>query len=298
MTDRVSARRTRLIAIASGKGGVGKTNITINLAVTLARVGRKVVVLDGDLGLANVDVLLGITPKATLHNVVFGDATLSDVLTPAPGGFWIVPGASGLEDLANLNQEARLRLMGSLQELDGRADFLLIDTAAGISFEVSSFLLASPEVLLVTTPEPTAITDAYALLKVVLQAAERQREQGIPTNPIFRLVVNQVNDVGEARAVANKISIVTREFLGIEVEMLGHIPADHSIGRAVRQQSPVTLAYPNAPSSLHFVELARRLCGDNPAIRESESGIMSFLKRMAARQQRRGQLKGLGDGRV
>src|SRR5581483_2907151 len=163
--DVSSPTRTRVLAVASGKGGVGKTNLTVNIGIALARDGKRVVVLDGDLGLANVDVLLGLTPKWTLQHVVAGECELVDALCRAPGGIWVIPGGSGVDQLANLSVEGRRRLVDSLASLDGQADVLLVDLAAGVSEDVSTLLAAAPEVLVVTTPEPTAITDAYALVK-------------------------------------------------------------------------------------------------------------------------------------
>jgi flagellar biosynthesis protein FlhG len=265
------------MAIASGKGGVGKTNITVNLAIALARDGKKVVVLDGDLGLANVDVLLGITSRYTLQQVVSGERRLGEVMVQAPGGIWVIPGGSGLEELADLTEEQRRNLVAQLAELDGRVDVLLIDTAAGVSREVSAFLEATPEVLVVTTPEPTAIADAYALVKVATNAAARHGSR-----PVFRLIVNQANDVGEAVGVSRKLQMVAKQFLDVELESLGYVPVDRSVGKATRGQVPLLLAYPSSPAALRIVELARRLTPGRSAVKESGSGIISLLKRMAS----------------
>jgi flagellar biosynthesis protein FlhG len=266
------APRTRVIAVSSGKGGVGKTTLTVNLAISLAREGRKVVILDGDLGLANVDVMLGLVSGPTLQHVVAGERQLAEVLQPVARarGVWVIRGGSGLEELANLSDERRRHLIGSLAQLDGRADLLLIDTAAGISTEVSAFLAAAPELIVVTTPEPTAITDAYALIKVAARAS-----RGAAT---MRLVVNQANDVGEAREVARKIVMVAREFLNLDVALLGHVPHDPYVGRAIRRQLPIALSYPSSPAALAIARLGKQLTGQ---VDESRSSIMGFLKRMA-----------------
>jgi flagellar biosynthesis protein FlhG len=267
-----SAARTRVLAIASGKGGVGKTNLTINLAIALARVGKRVVVLDGDLGLANVDVLLGLVPKWTLQHVVSGERTLDEVICRAPGDIWVIPGGSGLQELANLSEERRATLIDSLATLDGRFDVLLIDVAAGVSEEVSAFLHAAPEILFVTTPEPTAITDAYAAIKLASQG---------PADTTYHLVVNQTDDGGEGAQVARKIRTVAKQFLGVELNMLGHVPTDTAIPRAVRGQVPLLVAYPNALASRRIVELARRLALGWSDVKESESTIISLLNRLA-----------------
>jgi flagellar biosynthesis protein FlhG len=267
-----SATRTRVLAVASGKGGVGKTNLTINLAIALARDGKRVVVLDGDLGLANVDVLLGLVPRWTLQHVVSGERSLEEVICPAPGGIWVIPGGSGLEELANLSEERRGVLLDSLARLDGHFDVLLIDVAAGVSEEVSAFLHAAPEILVVTTPEPTAITDAYAVVKLARQGEGDTK---------FHLVVNQTDDGGEGSQVARKIRTVARQFLGVELNMLGHVPTDTAIPKAVRGQVPLLVAYPNAVASRRIVELARRLTLGWSNVQETESTIISLLNRLA-----------------
>jgi flagellar biosynthesis protein FlhG len=280
-TPRQPLRHTRVIAVASGKGGVGKTSLTVNLAIALAREGKRAVVLDGDLGLANVDVLLGVQPRYTLEHVVSGQRSLGEVMVPAPGGIWVVPGASGLEELADMSDEQRQCLIASLAELDGRADVLLIDTAAGVSREVSAFLEAAPEVIVVTTPEPTAITDAYALIKVAASTRSAGSEQPRQGAPRFRLVVNQANDVGEAIGVARKLQTVARQFLDIELESLGHVPTDRSVPRSTRGQVPLLVAYPSSPAALRVVDLARRLTATTGQPGAGDSGVATFLRRMA-----------------
>jgi flagellar biosynthesis protein FlhG len=279
-TPRQPLRRTRVIAVASGKGGVGKTSLTVNLAIALAREGKRAVVLDGDLGLANVDVLLGVHPRYTLEHVVSGQRSLGEVMVPAPGGIWVVPGASGLEALADLSEEQRQYLISSLAELDGRVDVLLIDTAAGVSREVSAFLEAAPEVIVVTTPEPTAITDAYALVKVASSSRPDRRRDG-EGGPTFRLVVNQANDVGEAVGVARKLQTVARQFLNVELESLGYVPTDRSVPRSTRGQVPLLVAYPSSPAALRVVDLARRLTATAGQPGAGDSSIGGFLRRMA-----------------
>lgn len=267
-----STGRTRVVAVASGKGGVGKTNLTINLAIALARDGKRVAVLDGDLGLANVDVLLGLVPKWTLQHVVNGERTLDEVICRAPGDIWVIPGGSGLEELANLSGERRRILIGSLATLDGRFDVLLIDVAAGVSEEVSSFLRAAAELVVVTTPEPTAITDAYAVVKLASQ---------LGTDTTFHLVVNQTDDAGEGAVVARKLKTVARQFLGAELDALGHVPTDPAVAKAVRGQVPLLVAYPNALASRRIVEVARRLALGWSNGAQNGSTIISLLNRLA-----------------
>lgn len=264
--------RTRVLAIASGKGGVGKTNLAVNLAIALARDGKQVAVLDADLGLANVDVLLGLVPRWTLQHVVSGERTIDEVLVRGPGGIWVIPGGSGLEELANLSEERRRALIDSLATLDGRFDVLLIDVAAGVSEGVSSFLRAAAEILVVTTPEPTAITDAYAVVKLASQGGG---------GTTLHLVVNQTDDGREGGQVGRKIQTVARQFLGVDLELLGHVPSDSAVPKAVRGQVPLLVAYPNALASRRIVELARRLALGWSGERQNDSTIISLLNRLA-----------------
>ncbi|MBM4417061.1 MAG: MinD/ParA family protein [Chloroflexi bacterium] len=265
---------SRVIAVASGKGGVGKTSLSINLAICLVREGARVIILDADLGLANVDVALGIVPRWTLEHVIAGTCDLVDVLQAGPEGILILPGASGIEEMANLGAEQRRHLTESLSQLESRAEIVLIDTAAGIGAEVSSFVATAPEVIVVTTPEPTAITDAYALIKVATRQASTARLQ---------LVVNQAHDLGEAREVARKIIAVAREFLDVELTLLGSIPSDPYVGRAIRQQNPLVVRYPSSPASLAIARLARELLGSRTQVDGTRSGIIQILNRVARR---------------
>ncbi len=266
---------SRVIAIASGKGGVGKTSLSINLGICLVREGARVIILDADLGLANVDVALGIVPRWTLEHVIAGTCDLVDVLQAGPEGILILPGASGIEEMANLGPEQRRHLTESLAQLESQAEIVLIDTAAGIGAEVSSFVATAPEVIVVTTPEPTAITDAYALIKVATRQAA--------TAPRLHLVVNQAHDVGEAREVARKIIAVAREFLDVELTLLGSIPSDSYVGRAIRQQNPLVVRYPSSPASLAIARLARELLGSRTQVDGTRSGIIQILNRVARR---------------
>ena len=247
----------RVLAIASGKGGVGKTNVAVNLAVTFARQGFQVMVLDCDLGLANVDALLGLHPKYTLQHVLTRQRRLDEVILEGPAGVRIVPGASGLSELADLNDAQRENMIERLGGIDGMADIVILDTGAGISANVLQFVIAAGDVLIVTTPEPTAITDAYALIKVVSSRMVR----GEPPMRL-RLVVNQTMNDSEARETATNIVTVAKRFLDVDVEALGGIPADPAVLRAVRAQGPFTLLTPRAPASLAIERLAQRILND------------------------------------
>ncbi|MDR7435779.1 MAG: MinD/ParA family protein [Armatimonadota bacterium] len=248
-------RRSKVISIGSGKGGVGKTNLAVNLAIALARRGAQVVLVDADLGLANVDVVLGLNPPYTLDHVVRGERTLREVLVGGPLEIQVLPGASGLPEMADLHPAKRRYLLQELEGLEESTDILLIDAAPGIGRQVLSFLLASDEVLIVTTPEPTAVTDAYALIKLLYRH---------PSCPEVRLVVNMARDLRDAQEVALKLGLVARHYLGRWVGMAGAVPLDPNLPLAVRRQVPLVLSHPSSPASRAIAELAEVLLGSRP----------------------------------
>lgn len=243
-------KRASVIAITSGKGGVGKTNIAVNLAITLASAGKKVVLLDADLGLANADVLCNIDLPANLSHVIARRKDLNEVLVEAPGGFKLIGGASGLARMADLTDADRQRLVDAMAELEQQADVILIDTGAGISPNVLAFTRAADHVLIVTTPEPTAITDAYAVVKVISRDNADRR---------ISLLVNQCRNSNEARIVHERIAKVARQFLSVSVFDAGFVPADEQVSMAVRKRTPFVLNAPRCPASHALGQLAMRL---------------------------------------
>jgi flagellar biosynthesis protein FlhG len=260
--------RARVLAIASGKGGVGKTNIAVNLALALARLGKKAIVADVDIGLANADVLLAVQPRLHLGHVLSGEVTSLDALTSAPGGVLLLPGCMGVRHVSDLEKTERDFLLRSFQELEAYADFILVDTAAGISRNVIQFAAAADEVIVVTAPEPTAITDGYAVIKAI------SREKGFGR---VRLLVNLARDPAEAAKVTQRIQLVARRFLGIEVDGLGHVVADDHVRLAVRRKRPFFLEFPDSPAAGCLRAIAARISGDEPALRPS-----GFFKRFAS----------------
>ena len=262
--------QSRVIAVASGKGGVGKTNVAVNLGLNLARRGLRVALLDADLGTANVDVLLGIQPRYHLHHVVTGQKTLSEIVVRGPYGLAIVPGASGLPDLANIPAAQRQALLRALIVLDGAVDLLLIDTSAGVGDNVIQFVLAAGELLLVTTPEPTAITDAYALVKTL-------SNYSVPV--VTTVVVNNVRRRGEGEAAALRLASVAQQFLGRHLHYGGDLPFDTSVIEAVRKQSPLVESHPHSPASRAIASLGERLWTDTPA-QDAVVGIGGFFQRL------------------
>ena len=240
-------RPVRVIAITSGKGGVGKTNVSVNLSVALSDAGKRVMLLDADLGLANVDVLLGLRPESNLSHVIDGKRTLEEVIVKGPSGIMVVPAASGVKRLAELSSIENAGLIRAFSELNHDIDTLIIDTAAGINESVTSFSRAAQEVVVVVCDEPASITDAYALIKVL------STDYGLHR---FRVLANQVQSAQEGRDLFSKISRVTDRYLDVTLEFMGVVPHDDYLRKAVRKQRPVVQAYPRSRSSLAFKNLA------------------------------------------
>ncbi len=243
-------RPVRVIAVSSGKGGVGKTNVSVNLAMSLAASGQKVLIMDADLGLANIDVLLGLHPKLNISHVLSGDYDLSEIIVDAPGGIQIIPAASGISNMAGLTDAENAGIINAFGELQNELDVLIIDTAAGIDKSVVSFCRASQEVIVVVCDEPSSITDAYALIKVL------NKEQGINR---FRILANMAQDMKEGRVLFGKILKVTDRFLDVSLDFLGAIPFDTYLRKAVKKQTAVTRAYPRSPSAQAFTMAAQKI---------------------------------------
>ena len=252
-------RRASVIAVTSGKGGVGKSNVAVNLAIKLASAGKQVVLLDADLGLANADVLCNVDLPHNLSSVIARKKELHEVMVKVPGGFSLIGGASGLARMADLTDGDRGRIVHALAELEERADIILIDTGAGISPNVLSFTRAADHVLVVTTPEPTAITDAYAVIKVLHRDAAGAGGDAESTERRISLLVNQARSPAEARVVHDRIAKVARQFLGVSVYDAGHVLADEAVPTAVRARTPFVLASPNSPATRCIAQLAMRL---------------------------------------
>lgn len=260
----------RAIAVSSGKGGVGKTNLAVNLAVSYAARGQRVVLLDADLGLANADVLCGITPRATLEDVVTGDRSLEEVMVHAPGGFRLVPGASGVSRLADMGQLQRRSVLQQLMSLERSVDIIVVDTGAGIGVNSMAFASAAHTIVVATTPEPTAIADAYGAIKTLVARGVRE---GI------HLVVNMAMSEDEGRAVHARMDRVTKAFLGVRVAYAGSIPSDSAVPMAVRRREPLVVGAPNAPASRAIRRLADVLVGeDAPPV--ADSPRQRFLSRL------------------
>lgn len=247
--------RGAILAITSGKGGVGKTSLTVNVAAALARSGHRVGILDADLGLGNVDVMLGLTPGAHLGDVLGGDKTLSEIVVHAPGDIQVIPAGSGIRALTSLNEPQWRRLAEVVAEASAQLDFLLVDTAPGISDHVIGLTALTDRVLVVTSYEPTAIVDAYAVIKL-LSSAHPQREIGV--------VVNAARDAEQGELVFRQLSAAATRFLGVKLRYYGFIVRDSTVAESVLDQRPVVSRVPDAPASRCFRHLAMRLTNWSP----------------------------------
>ncbi|MCL2616068.1 MAG: MinD/ParA family protein, partial [Defluviitaleaceae bacterium] len=241
----------KVITISSGKGGVGKTNFTVNLAIAMSRLGKRVVIIDADFGLANIEVILGVIPKYSFADVFAQRRTIEEVLTPGPMGVSFISGGSGLGNMANVTDEQLQFIVENFDVLDKVADVVLIDTGAGISKAVTSFVLASSETIIITTPEPTSITDAYAIIKTA------REEMAHTLN--FKLVVNRTDTPEEGGEIFTKLSRVCSRFLSIHIENLGAIPYDSSLVKAVKSQTPVTVSFPDSQSAQAINEICHKI---------------------------------------
>lgn len=250
-----SVKRTaRVITVTSGKGGVGKSSITLNLAIQLSRMGHRVIVLDADFGLANIEIMLGIRPKYNLSDLMFRGKMMRDIITYGPEGVGFISGGSGIQEMANLTRDQVYQMIQKMEELDRLADIILIDTGAGIGDAVLEFVAASEEVLLVATPEPTSITDAYALLKTLNRNTSFQRGK-----TEVKMIANQTRNSREADALFDKMGEVICKFLNIEVEYLGGIPYDNNMPRAIMRQEPISIAAPASQAARSLAQISGKL---------------------------------------
>ena len=278
----------RVITVTSGKGGVGKTSIAVNLAIQMQRRGKNVIILDADFGLANIEVMLGIRPQYNLADLMFRGKTLNEIITRGPEGVGFISGGSGIQELARMTKEQVMYLTQKLVELDSMADVIIVDTGAGIADNVLEFVTASSEVVLVATPEPTSITDAYALLKALNRRAGFSRE-----HTSIKMISNRVGSEAEGRSLYEKMSVVVDKFLNIQPEFLGIIPQDDMISRAVMVQKPITMAYPNAPAAKALQTIAVKLCDGMQ--QESKKGITGLFSDMIRTKFRKARTKKEGE---
>ena len=276
MPQITSKYMARVITVTSGKGGGGKSNVSVNLAIQLGKLGKKVIILDADFGLANVEVMLGIRPQYNLADLMFRGKSVKDIISPGPENIGFISGGSGMRELTNLDKAQIQKIVSMMSELDSLADVIIIDTGAGISDSVIDLILASSEILLVATPEPTSITDAYALLKTLC----RNPDFDITTANV-KMIANRTQNYQEGRELYVKLNSVVDRFLNMKMDYIGAIPFDQNLTRAVMKQQPVSLAFPKATSSKAIMEIALSL--ENNSQIESKKynkGISGLFSKM------------------
>lgn len=261
--------KTRVLAVTSGKGGVGKTNFSINLGISLSKLGYKVVVFDADLGLANIDVILGIIPKYTIADILNNDKNILDIMTEGPNGIKLIAGGSGIKELVNIDKQQLEKLVNQLQKLENYADFIIIDTGAGLSETVLNFVHSSSEVILITTPEPTSLTDVYAMIKTLKLNGDKRR---------LSVVINKVENSGEADEVFERLSKVSYKFLNTKIEKLGYLNNSKLVMQSVKNQDPLVLLYPNSSIAKKINSIALKISGSKNGLSE-ESSVSNFVQR-------------------
>lgn len=262
-------RKTKIIAVTSGKGGVGKTNIATNLGIAYAKMGKKVIVIDADLGLANVNVMLNIIPQYNLYHVIKRQKTMAEIVMSTDYGIKLIAGASGFSKIANMGEDERSAFIKEMYTLS-EADIIIIDTSAGVSKNVVSFLLAADEVIVITTTEPTAITDAYGIIKIIATEVDN-----IDLN--LKLVVNRVNNSGDGKKIADRMIQIASQFLNLKIEYLGFIYQDAVVEQSVLRQTPFYVYAPKSKASACIRHIVYRL--EKTGYKES-GGIAGFLKKL------------------
>ena len=264
--------QARVLTITSGKGGVGKSNTAVNLAVQFSKLGKKVIIFDADIGLANVEVMFGVFPKYNLSDVIYKGMSMREVITNGPLDIGFISGGSGILGMNNLTREQILSVVNKLSELDNMADIILVDTGAGISDSVMEFVVASPEVLVVTTPEPSSLTDSYSLIKTLHRNLDFNYQ-----DTVINVIANRVSSMEDGQAVFDKLEAVVSKFLNWNINYLGLIPQDTLIDKAVRQQPVVSLFDPQAPSAQAYAKIAESLLSGENHFYEMRSGFARMM---------------------
>ncbi len=264
-------RTNKVITVTSGKGGVGKTNISVNLSIDLVKKGYRVLILDADLGLSNIELLFGITPKYTLLDLINKDMNILDIVNTGPMGIKFISGGSGIEQLVNMEDKELETMIKKISQLDKIADIILVDTGAGISKNVTNFIIAADEVILVTTPEPTSVTDAYTLLKTIVHKEGKKD---------IKLLVNRVESEREALATINKICFATETFLQMQLKSLGYVSYDENVIKSVKQQEPFILNYPKTIASRQIKQIAGKLMDKETKDTKETPGIKIFFRKL------------------
>ncbi len=268
----------RIIAVTSGKGGVGKSNTSINLAIQFRKMGKRVIILDADFGLANIEVMFGAVPKYNLYDLIYQGKSIQEIITWGPMEVGFISGGSGIAGMANLSKDYLGYIVQNLAQLDNIADIIIVDTGAGISDAVLEFLVASGEILLVTTPEPTSITDSYSLLKALNRHPRFSSEMSQ-----IKMLANRVEQEGEGKSLYDKLNTVVFRYLKLPMSYLGEIPQDGKLSRAVMQQTPVSLKEPEARSSLAYERIAKILMNMETDKQIRKRGMAAFFSHIVTR---------------
>ena len=262
----------RVITVTSGKGGVGKSNTAVNLAIQLKKLGQRVIILDADFGLANIEIMFGAIPKHNLSDLIYQGKNIKEIITWGPGNVGFISGGSGIAGLSNLSRDYLAYIIQNLEELDTIADIIIIDTGAGISDAVLEFLVASGEILLVTTPKPTSITDSYSLLKALNRHPRYCRD-----NSQIKVIANRVDSVEEGKDLFHKLNSVVSRYLKLPIEYMGAIPYDSQLSKAVMQQMPVSLQAPSAKSAQAYERIAGALMQQDENRKLVKRGMAAFF---------------------
>lgn len=267
--------QTRIITVTSGKGGVGKSSISINLALEFKKQGKRVIIFDADFGLANIEVMIGAIPKYNLADLIYKGKELKDIIVNGPMDIGFISGGSGINSMSNMSRDQVLYLVYKLRELEQLADIIIIDTGAGISDTVLEFVSKSSEIILVATPEPTSITDSYALLKAL-----NARDDFDNKESKIKVIANRVTSKDEGNSLYNKLSVVVNRFLDVNMEFLGEIPVDTNMSKSVMQQKPITMAFPNSQASKSIEVLASKLLNIEVYDDEGKNGLATMFAKM------------------
>lgn len=268
----------RVITVTSGKGGVGKSNLSVNLAIQFRKMGKKVLIFDADFGLANVEVMFGAIPKFNLSDLIYRGKDISEIVTEGPMGIGFVSGGSGILGLNNLSKEQITYLVKCLEKLGTMADIIIVDTGAGVSDSVMEFVLASPEVLLVTTPDPTSLTDSYSLLKALYHHPDFVKDDSQ-----ISVVCNRVTSTREGKLLFEKLDSVVKQFLEGRIQYLGSVPQDSALEKAVRQQKPVSLCSPSSRSAESFEAIAKQILNEADTAATTKWGITKLINKFINR---------------
>lgn len=269
----------RVITVTSGKGGVGKSNTAINLAIQFRKMGKRVIILDADFGLANIEIMFGAVPKHNLCDLIYQGKNIRDIITWGPGEVGFISGGSGIAGMSNLSVDYLNYIIRNLSELDSIADIIIVDTGAGISDAVLEFLVASGEIIVMTTPEPTSITDSYSLLKALSRHPRFNQ-----TNTQIKMIANRVEKESDGELLFRKLYAVVQRFLRLPMSYLGSVPQDMQLSRAVMQQVPVSLASPGAKSSQAYERIAARLLDKESELKGTNRGMAAFFSHIMGKK--------------